>query len=133
MIDIEPEVFTRLKTAIVAEYPAADVQGVYVNAPSVFPHVSIEMQDSSDVSEHISQDPTDEHDLCLFDINIYSNKEGTRKSECKAIAQIVDRVMKSMNFRRTAFTPVPNLNDATIYRFVARYRVETDGIYFYRR
>ena len=133
MIDIEPEVFTKVKTAILTSYPNADVESVSVNSPSAFPHVSIEMLESSDVDDHSTPTGSDEHDLCTFEVNIYSNKQGTRKSECKAIAAIVDTVMKSMNFRRIAMTPVPNMNDATIYRLVARYRVETDGTYFYRR
>ena len=46
---------------------------------------------------------------------------------------MLDELLWGMNFRRLAVTPVPNLENATIYRLTARYRVETDGIHFYRR
>jgi hypothetical protein len=47
--------------------------------------------------------------------------------------KVIDDVMFSMNFKRMALTPVPNMEDASIYRLVARYRVMTDGKNFYRR
>ena len=50
-----------------------------------------------------------------------------------AQAKAIDEKMFSMNFRRLAFTPVPNLEDATIYRIIARYSAATDGENFYRR
>jgi hypothetical protein len=69
----------------------------------------------------------------MFEINIYSNKADGRKTECKSIAKVIDDVMFRMNFKRMALTPIPNMEDATIYRIVARYRAMTDGKYFYRR
>lgn len=69
----------------------------------------------------------------MFEVNIYSNKAGTKKTECKKIAAAIDKLLFSMNFVRMAMTPVPNLENATIYRIVARYRVATDGTNFYRR
>ena len=69
----------------------------------------------------------------MFEINMYSNKTGGKKTECKSIAIAIDDIMSSMNFRRMALTPVENMEDATIYRLVARYRGATDGKFFYRR
>ena len=69
----------------------------------------------------------------MFEVNVYSNKAEGRKSECKSIMAAIDEVLFKMNFKRMALTPVPNMEDATIYRLVARYRVATDGKHFYRR
>lgn len=68
----------------------------------------------------------------MYEINVYSNKVGTKKSEAKAIMQLIDGMMYERNFTRIALTPVPNLEDATIYRLTARYRAETDGTNIYR-
>jgi len=46
---------------------------------------------------------------------------------------VIDSLLYSMNFRRLSLNPVPNMENASIYRLVARYRVATDGKYFYRR
>lgn len=69
----------------------------------------------------------------MFEVNVYSNKAEGKKTECKTIMNEIDKTLFAMNFKRLALTPVPNMEDATIYRLVARYRVATDGTHFYRR
>ena len=131
MIDCENEVYTRIARVLRDKFPGINIAGEYVNAPSSFPHVSITQSDNSVVSEKMTGSA--EMAQVMFEINIYSNKADGRKTECKAIAKVIDDVMFKMNFKRMALTPIPNMEDATIYRIVARYRAMTDGKYFYRR
>ncbi len=131
MIDCENEVYTRIARVLRDKFPGINIAGEYVNAPSSFPHVSITQSDNSVVSEQMTGSA--EMAQVMFEINIYSNKADGRKTECKSIAKVIDDVMFKMNFKRMALTPIPNMEDATIYRIVARYRVMTDGKYFYRR
>lgn len=131
MIDCENEVYTRIARVLRDKFPGINIAGEYVNAPSSFPHVSITQSDNSVVSEQMTGSA--EMAQVMFEINIYSNKADGRKTECKAIAKVIDDVMFRMNFKRMALTPIPNMEDATIYRIVARYRAMTDGQYFYRR
>ena len=131
MIDCENEVYTRIARVLRDKFPGINIAGEYVNAPSSFPHVSITQSDNSVVSEQMTGNA--EMAQVMFEINIYSNKADGRKTECKAIAKVIDDVMFRMNFKRMALTPIPNMEDATIYRIVARYRAMTDGKYFYRR
>ena len=131
MIDCENEVYTRIARVLRDKFPGINIAGEYVNAPSSFPHVSITQNDNSVVSEQMTGSA--EMAQVMFEINIYSNKADGRKTECKAIAKVIDDVMFRMNFKRMALTPIPNMEDATIYRIVARYRAMTDGKYFYRR
>lgn len=131
MIDCENEVYTRIAKVLREEFPGINIAGEYVKAPSGFPHVSITQSDNSVVSEKMTGSA--EMAQVMFEINVYSNKTEGKKAECKSIMKIIDDVMFSMNFKRQAMTPVPNLEDATIYRIVARYRVMTDGTHFYRR
>ena len=131
MIDCENEVYTRIARVLRDKFPGINIAGEYVNAPSSFPHVSITQSDNSVVSEQMTGSA--EMAQVMFEINIYSNKADGRKTECKAITKVIDDVMFRMNFKRMALTPIPNMEDATIYRIVARYRAMTDGKYFYRR
>lgn len=131
MIDCENEVYTRIARVLRDKFPGINIAGEYVNAPSSFPHVSITQSDNSVVSEQMTGSA--EMAQVMFEINIYSNKADGRKTECKSIAKVIDDVMFKMNFKRMALTPIPNMEDTTIYRIVARYRVMTDGKYFYRR
>lgn len=131
MIDCENEVYTRIAKVLREKFPGIDIAGEYIQAPSVFPHVSITQSDNSVIANKTTGSA--EMAQVMFEINVYSNKTGGKKTECKAIMNIIDEVLFKMNFRRLALTPVPNMEDATIYRIVARYRVATDGRYFYRR
>lgn len=131
MIDCENEVYTRIARVLREKFPGINITGEYVKAPSSFPHVSITQSDNSAVSEKMTG--CAEMAQVMFEINVYSNKTDGKKTECKTIAKVIDEVLFGMNFKRLALNPVPNLEDATIYRIVARYRAMTDGQFFYRR
>lgn len=131
MIDCENEVYTRVARVLREKFPGIDIAGEYVNAPSVFPHVSITQSDNAVISAKMTGSA--EFAQVMFEVNVYSNKTEGRKSECKSIMNAIDEILFRMNFKRLALTPVPNMEDATIYRLVARYRAATDGKHFYRR
>ena len=133
MIDCENEVYTRIATLLRKRFPGIDISSEYVNSAPSFPHVSIVQSDCYPVPGKQDTSLKDNMEVVRFDIDIYSNKTEGKKTECKTIAKAIDDLLYSMNFTRTAMTPVPNMEDATIYRIVARYRVATDGKYFYRR
>jgi len=131
MIDCENEVYTRIAKVLREKFPGIDIAGEYIQAPSVFPHVSITQSDNSVIANKTTGSA--EMAQVMFEINVYSNKTEGKKTECKAIMKVIDELLFKMNFKRLALTPVPNMEDATIYRMVARYRVATDGKFFYRR
>lgn len=133
MIDCENEVYTRIVRMLRDKFPRINVAGEYTKTPSSFPHVSITQSDNSMVSDRQDTSGKENLSLVMFEINVYSNKTEGKKTECKSIAKAIDELMFSMNFKRLAFTPVPNLEDATIYRIIARYSAITDGVNFYRR
>lgn len=131
MIDIENEIFTKIADALHAAYPDPNedtngifVTGEYVNAPSSFPAVSvIEMDNAS--SDWDTSGET--HAQVMYEVNIYSNLRYGKKAQCKAIAQIIDRIFDRYNFSRMMLQPIPNVNDSTIYRMVGRYRAKVDN------
>ena len=131
MIDPENEVYTRVATILRDKFMGIDVASEYVKAPSAFPHVSIVQSDNSDIARRMTL--CDEMAQVMFEINVYSNKTGGKKTECKTIVKAIDSIFHAMNFKRLALIPMPNLEDATIYRMVVRYQVATDGQFFYRR
>ena len=130
MIDPENEVYTKVATALRAEFAGINISGEYVNAPSTFPHVYFTQADNTVVAHQTD----DVHEMAhvMFEVNVYSNKANGKKTECKKIMKKIDEVMFSINFRRTALTPVPNMENTSIFRLVGRYEGNTDGNFFYR-
>ena len=131
MIDCENEVYTRIAKVLREKFPGINLAGECVPAPSVFPHVSVTHSDNSVIANRTTGSA--EMAQVMFEINVYSNKTEGKKTECKAIMKVIDELLFKMNFKRLALTPVPNMENTTIYRLVARYRVATDGKHFYRR
>ena len=122
MIDIENSVYDRIDTKVQAAFPDAFITGEYVNSPASFPAVSVVEMDNSTHTETIDSGSNENHANVMYEVNVYSNKETGKKSECKAIIAVIDEEMLAMGFSRSTLTPVPNEYDSTIYRMVGRYR-----------
>ena len=122
MINVEIEIFDILANAIAAEYPDAYVIGEDVKSPPNFPCVSIVEIDNKAYDKTQSSGSLENHADLTYEINIYSNKTSGKKSECRAIASLVDEKFAAIGFSRSMLQPISNLDDATIYRMLGRYR-----------
>ena len=134
MINIEPEIFNIIAKAVRMAYPDASVVGEYVKFPSRFPSVSIVEINNVAYDNTQTSGSLENHADVTYEVNIYSNKTSGKKSECKAIASLIDNELAALGFSRSMLQPVPNVDDATIYRMLGRYRgvVSKDKV-VYRR
>jgi len=126
MIDIESDIFTQIATAVRAQYPKIFTTGEYVSAPSSFPCVSLVEIDNATFRKTQTQDSKENHAAVTYELNVYSNKKTGKKAECKEIASFVDELLAELNFTRMLLEPIPNAQDATIYRMLGRYRAVID-------
>ena len=134
MIDIENQIFGKISTALRAEFNPIFVSGELVKAPATFPAVYIEEKANSAYQRTQDSGSLENHVSLMYEINVYSNKQVGKKSECKAIFTVIDNEFQKMGFTRIMKEPVANLEDGTIYRMVGRYTavVSVGGI-IYRR
>ncbi len=121
MIDIENYIFDSVATEVRAKFPDSYVVGEYVKAPPKFPCVSLVEMDNRSYQQTEDSGSVENHASLMYEVNIYSNKTVGKKMECKAIATLIDERMLALGFARTMLQPIPNLDDATIYRMVGRY------------
>ena len=133
MKDIEFEVYTALANLLHLHFPGIDVSSDFSRSPSEFPHVSIEQSDAPLVPERQDTKGEANYWRVVFTVEIYSNRLGSKKRECKEIAGVIDDWMIAHNFTRLILAPMDYLNDASIFRMVGRYQASTDGSMFYRR
>ena len=122
MINIENEVFGSIARAVRSECPGAYVVGEYVKSPSQFPCVSVVEIDNAAYDRTQSSGSLENHADVTYEVNIYSNATSGKKSECKRIASLIDNEFATLGFSRTMLQPIPNVDDATIYRMTSRYR-----------
>ena len=134
MINVENEIFNIIAKAVRNAYPKVYVIGEYVKSPSKFPCVSIVEIDNTAYNRTQTSGSLENHADMTYEVNIYSNKTSGKKSECKAVASLIDNEFATLGFSRTMLQPIPNVDDATIYRMLGRYRgvVSKDKI-VYRR
>lgn len=134
MINIENEVFDTVSGKVRAIYPDIYMAGEYVKSPSSFPAISLVEMDNTVYTSTQTSTEIENHATVMFEVNVYSNKTKGKKSECKAIISLIDKEMMALGFSRIMLQPIPNMDDATIYRMTARYRavVSKDNIIFRR-
>lgn len=133
MNNIENDVFTIVATALRTEYGEGNifVTGEYTPTPPKFPCVYI----------HEADNFNNGFDGCnhevvtavMYEVEVYSNKHNGKKAEAKTIMQTADSVLTPMGFRRNLLQQIPNMNDATIYRLIARYSASVINNTIYRR
>ena len=134
MINIETEIFSLVSQKVRAEYPDIFMTGEYVKSPSSFPAVSLVEMDNSVYTSTQTSTESENHASLMYELDVYSNKTKGKKSECKAIAALIDKEMAEFGFTRIMLQPIPNMDDATIYRIKGRYKaVVSKNNVIYRR
>jgi hypothetical protein len=121
VIDCENEIFSKVAGSVRAAYPSVFISGENIRTPSKFPFVSLVEMSNTAYDRTQSSDSLENHASLMYEVNIYSNKTSGKKSECKAIAALIDNELATLGFSRTMLQPIPNMDDATIYRMTGRY------------
>ncbi len=134
MINVENEIFNIIATAVREKYPNVYIVGEYVKAPSRFPFVSIVEIDNVAYDKTQTSSSLENHADVTYEVNVYSNKTSGKKSGCKDIVSLIDNEFATLGFSRTFLQPIPNVDDATIYRMLGRYRgvISKDKLVFRR-
>lgn len=122
MIDIENEIFNELARQVREKFPSIYMTGEYVKSPPTFPCVSIVEVDNSTFRATRTSESKENHVAVMYEVNVYSNKTKGKKAECKEIIAFIDEILTRLNFTRIMLEPIPNQDDATIYRMLGRYR-----------
>lgn len=126
MIDMEDEIFGEVSEKVYEQfsekYPDLFVTGEYVKSPPSFPCVSLVEVDNAVFRNSQTTEGHENHVAVMYELNVYTNKSVGKKAECKELVAFVDALLMELNFTRTMLEPVPNQDDATIYRMLGRYR-----------
>lgn len=125
MIDVENIIFAKIANVLRAAYSGILVTGEFTDVPARFPAVIVVESDNSVLTKQSTLNIENAVNV-MYEVNVFTNTVGKKKSEAKAIMAAIDDEFSKMNFIRTMCNPVSNLQDATIYRMVARYEAVID-------
>ena len=133
MIHIESDIFNSVAVPLREAVDGVFVSGEYVSTPSTFPAVTI-VESSNVVNEAMRTNKIENAAVVMYEVNIFTNTVGYKKLEANSILAIVDGVFENLGFTRIMCNPVANLNEATIYRIIARYEAVVDkDFWIYQR
>ncbi|MBR4186325.1 MAG: hypothetical protein IKQ87_11180 [Clostridia bacterium] len=128
MIDIEQRLFHEIVTEIEEKYAwGSSVRFLndYIASSQVFPCVSIVERDNRTHTR--SMDNGGERLATLdYEVNVYTNSMENRKTEARRILSAVDDAFLRRGFRRRIIEQIPNPEDWSVFRMLARYTANVD-------
>lgn len=134
MIDYQNEIFTKVATEVRSNHEGATISGEYTRRPSKFPTVTLDEIENVSVGALADSSDRENYSGVTYRLQVFSNKEGGKKAEARAIFATADSVMLGLGFRRITYAPTPEIYSSTIYSITATYEaiVSADG-YIYKR
>ena len=134
MIDFENEIFTAVATAVRSEHAGTTIKGEYVRSPATFPTVALAEIENVNVDNLTDSSEKEKYAGLGYRLQVFSNKEGGRKSEAKAIFKTADDILCGMGFRRRTYTTTPEIYNSTIFSITATYEgiADTNGVIYQR-
>lgn len=122
MIDIENLVFNTVYDGVVSVHTDVSVQKGFIEETAVFPCIVLRETNNVPVQSMNTDDCAENFTRVTYQVDVYSDKGGTARSECRELLKLVDEIMQSMKFRRTHMNEPLNIK-RTIFRQYARYTV----------
>lgn len=134
MIDFENEIFTAVATAVRDSHKGTSIKSEYVRSPATFPMVALSEIDNVNVDALIDSSNEEKYAGLSYRLQVFSNKEGGKKSEAKAIFKTADEILCGMGFRRRSYSTTPEIYNSTIFSITATYEgiADINGV-IYRR
>ena len=134
MIDFENEIFTAVATAVRSAHAGTTVKGEYVRSPATFPTVALAEIDNVNVDALADSSDEEKYAGLGYRLQVFSNKEGGRKSEAKAIFKTADDILCGMGFRRRTYSTTPEIYNSTIFSITATYEgiADKNGVIYQR-
>lgn len=122
MIDVENLVFDTVYTALIQQFPNVNITAGYDAQSAVYPVVVVREVNNQPVVSTATDDCSENHTKVTYEVEVYSNKGDTARSECKELLNAVDDIMQEMKFRRVHKNLPVNIH-RTVFRQYARYEV----------
>ncbi len=134
MIDFENEIFTAVATAVRASHTSATIKSEYIRSPAAFPMVALSEIENVNVDALIDSSHKEKYAGLGYRLQVFSNKEGGKKSEAKAIFKTADEILCGMGFRRRSYSTTPEIYNSTIFSITATYEgiADVNGVIYKR-
>ena len=134
MIDFENEIFTAVATAVRSAHSGTTIKSEYLRSPASVPTVALSETDNVNVDTLMDSSGEEKYAGLGYRLQVFSNKEGGKKTEAKAIFKTADEILCGMGFRRRTYSTTPEIYNSTIFSITATYEAiaSVDGVLYKR-
>lgn len=117
-------IYTRIKTAVEAQFPNAYCTSRYVAKPSTFPACYIHEIDNFRPLEFTQLDFQDVQWESVYEVQVVSNKANTSAAEAYGIIAVAKQVLSDLYYREFSET---NIDTGNTFTIVGRFRRRIGG------
>lgn len=121
MIDVQAELYTIGRQAVLDKFPNAELSSTVTLKPTRYPYVAIVEQDNRVYRATSDSESLENHAEIMLEVTVYTTGE-RKQQECRAIMGEIDKEYGKIGLQRMMLNPVTNYNDTQVYRMIARYR-----------
>lgn len=125
MIDVENLVFDTVFNAVHNVHTNLHVSKGFIEETATFPSIVVRETNNVPLARTNTDICAENYSTLTYQIEVYSDKAGEQRSECRDLLKLVDGIMQGMKFKRTYMSEPFNMK-RTIFRQYARYTVIVD-------
>lgn len=122
MIDVENLVIDAVYNGVTTVHPNLPVTKGFIEENAEFPCIVIRETNNVPVQRMDTDNCAENYSRLTYQVDVYSDKADTARSECRDLLNLVDGIMQSMKFRRIYMNEALNI-ERSIFRQYARYAV----------
>lgn len=124
MVDVFPAVYDAVKESMAEKFPALYMTGQLNDHPPKIP--CLQLQETNNVSTLWDNKPTSDYALIQIRARAYTNTNGSKIRDARAIMAALDAVLEPLNFRCTSRASNDGLYQNSAVRMDATYEVVAD-------
>jgi len=125
MIDVENLVFDTVYNGVQTVRQDVAVNKGFIEENAVFPCVVVREIGNVPVDETNTDACAENYTKLTYMVEVFCDKAGTARSQCRELLNLVDGIMQGMKFKRTYMSEAFNIN-RTIFRQYTRYSLIVD-------
>ena len=122
MIDVENLVFDTVFNGVRTVHSGMEVSKGFNEETAKLPCVIVREVNNVPVQRMNTDDCAENYSRLTYQVDVYSDKQGEQRSECRNLLNLVDGLMQGMKFYRTYMSEALNIK-RSIFRQYARYTV----------
>lgn len=124
MVDVFPAIYDAVKEHMAEKFPALYMTGQLNDHPPKIP--CLQLQETNNTSTLWDNHPTSDYAILQIRARVYTNKNGSKIRDARAIMAALDAVLEPLNCRCTSRSSNDGLYQNSAVRMEATYEVVAD-------